>query len=184
MSKYVDGSQQIVPAANQRGTICWHSSLTQLVPVSSVPPESPNAALLPHQAHKKARIVPEPYVCCALSHFCRSLTHALSNSHQPSERQEHFKLPTRMPAAKYAGAGCAAELFCAAYFLGAAPSKCPVKQHSSHRICRQCQSGGRHLSLIREQTGSGCATCDMMRLRKQGGQRGGGRQRISHTVIR
>ena len=96
VSKYVDGLQQIVPAANQLGTICRHSSLTQLVPVSPVPPESPNAALLPHQAHKKARIVPEPYVCCALSHFCRSLTHALSNSHQPSERQEHFKLPTRI----------------------------------------------------------------------------------------
>ena len=56
VSKYVDGSQQIVPAANQLGTICRHSSLTQLVPVSPVPPESPNAALLPHvhQAHKKA----------------------------------------------------------------------------------------------------------------------------------
>ena len=96
VSKNVDGLQQIVPAANQLGTICRHSSLTQLVPVSPVPLKSPSAALLPHQAHKKARIVPEPYVCCALSHLCRSLTHALSNSHQPSERQEHFKLPTRI----------------------------------------------------------------------------------------
>ena len=96
VSKYVDGSQQIVPAANQLGTICRHSSLTQLVPVSPVPPESPNAALLPHQAHKKARIVPEPYVCCALSHFCGSLTHALGSSGQPSDRQEHFKLSTRI----------------------------------------------------------------------------------------
>jgi hypothetical protein len=96
VSKYVDGLQQIVPAANQLETIRRHRALTQLGQVSSVPPESPNAALLPHQAHKKARIVPEPYVCCALSHFCRSLTHALSNSHQPSERQEHFKLPTRI----------------------------------------------------------------------------------------
>ena len=82
VSKYVDGLQQIVPAANQLGTICRHSSLTQLVPVSPVPLKSPSAAspaLLPHQAHKKARIVPEPYVCCALSHFCGSLTHALGS---------------------------------------------------------------------------------------------------------
>ena len=94
VSKYVDGSQQIVPAANQLGTICRHSSLTQLVPVSPVPLKSHNAALLPHQAHKKARIVPEPYVCCALSHFCGSLTHAFSSSGQSSERQEHFQLST------------------------------------------------------------------------------------------
>ena len=96
VSKYVDGLQQIVPAANQLETIRRHRALTQLGQISSVPPESPNSALLPHQAHKKARIVPEPYVCCALSHFCRSLTHALSNSHQPSKRQEYFKLPTRI----------------------------------------------------------------------------------------
>ena len=96
VSKYVDGLQQIVPAANQLGTIYRHSSLTQLVPVSPAPLESPNAAVPLHQAHKKARIVPESYVCCALSHFCRSLTQALSNSHQPSERQEHFKLSTRI----------------------------------------------------------------------------------------
>ena len=57
VSKYVDGLQQIVPAANQLGTIYRHSSLTQLVPVSPAPLESPNAAVLLHQANKKARIV-------------------------------------------------------------------------------------------------------------------------------
>ena len=47
VSKYDDGLQQIVPAANQFETIHRHCALTQLVPVSPVPLESPNAALLP-----------------------------------------------------------------------------------------------------------------------------------------
>ena len=73
MSKYVDVLQQIVPAANQLGTICRHSSLTQLVPVSPVPLESPSAALVPHQAHKKARIGQES-LFVALSHTFAALS--------------------------------------------------------------------------------------------------------------
>ena len=48
VSKYVVGLQQIVPAANQPETIRRHRALTQLDQVSSVPPESPNAVVLPH----------------------------------------------------------------------------------------------------------------------------------------
>jgi hypothetical protein len=52
VSKYVDGLQQIVPAANQLETIRRHRALTQLGQVSSVPPESPNSAVLPHSVHQ------------------------------------------------------------------------------------------------------------------------------------
>ena len=40
--------------------------------------------------------------------------------------------PLACPLLNYAGADCAAKLFCAAYFLGAAPSECPVGQHTAH----------------------------------------------------
>ena len=73
VSKYVDGLQQIVPTANQLGTICRRSSLMQLVPVSPVPLESPSAALMPHRAHKKARIGPES-LFVALSHTFAALS--------------------------------------------------------------------------------------------------------------
>ena len=66
VSKYVDGLQQIVSAANQLETMGRHRALTQLGQVSSMPPESPNSALLPHLVHHKARTVPESYV--ALDH--------------------------------------------------------------------------------------------------------------------
>ena len=52
VSKYVDGLQQIVPAANQLETIRRHRALTQLGQVSPVPPESPNSAVLPHSVHQ------------------------------------------------------------------------------------------------------------------------------------
>ena len=52
VSKYDDRLQQIVPAANQLETICRHRALTQLGQVSSVPPESPNSAVLPHSVHQ------------------------------------------------------------------------------------------------------------------------------------
>ena len=51
VSKYVDGLQQIVPAANQLETIHRHRALTQLGQVSPVPPESPNSVVLPHSVH-------------------------------------------------------------------------------------------------------------------------------------
>ena len=51
VSKYVDGLQQIVPAANQLETIRRHRALTQLGQVSPVPPESPNSVVLPHSVH-------------------------------------------------------------------------------------------------------------------------------------
>ena len=47
VSKYDDRLQQIVPAANQLETIRRHRALMQLVRVSPVPVESPNAAVLP-----------------------------------------------------------------------------------------------------------------------------------------
>ena len=47
LSKYVDGLQQTVPAANQLETIRRHRAPMQLVRVSPVPVESPNAAVLP-----------------------------------------------------------------------------------------------------------------------------------------
>ena len=100
MSKYVDGLQQIVPAANQLGTICRHSSLTQLVPVSPVPLESPNAALLPHQAHKKARIGPES-LFVALSH---TYTRSAALSSQANARDISNYLRT-LPAALLIPAG-------------------------------------------------------------------------------
>ena len=73
VSKYVDGLQQIVSAANQLWTICRHSSLTQLGQVSPVPLESPNAALMPHQVHKKVRIGPKS-LFLALSHMFAALS--------------------------------------------------------------------------------------------------------------
>lgn len=83
MSKYDDRLQQIVPAANQLETIRRHRALTQLVRVSPVPLESPNAAVLLCCLHQKARIVPESCACCALSLSLvwRSDTHALSSPH-------------------------------------------------------------------------------------------------------
>ena len=48
VSKCDDRLQQIVPAANQLETIRRHRVLMQLVRVSPVPVESPNAAVLPH----------------------------------------------------------------------------------------------------------------------------------------
>ena len=47
VSKYDDRLQQIVSAANQLETTHRHRALTQLVRVSPVPLESPNAAVLP-----------------------------------------------------------------------------------------------------------------------------------------
>ena len=125
MSKYVDGLQQIVPAANQLETICRHSS-----PGLTVPLESPNVALLPHQAHKKARICPES-LFVALSYFCGSLTHALmiSSSHQRSERQKHLQLSTRI-------ARCSANAGRASYYARptpwAAPSKLFLRRSTTH----------------------------------------------------
>ena len=155
VSKYVDGLQQIVPAAKQLETVRRHRALTQLVQASPVPLESPNAVVLPHQAHKKARIVPEPYVCCALSHFNLPLSHSRSQQLSPAKRTPRTfqTIYTHCPLLLTPARWCAAKLFCAAYFLGAAPSKSPVTQYSSHRTCSQCQSGGRYVSLIREQTG-------------------------------
>ena len=58
MSKYDDRLQQIVPAANQLETIHRHRALTQLVRVSPVPLESPNAAVLPPpESQNRTRIV-------------------------------------------------------------------------------------------------------------------------------
>ena len=105
VSKYVDGLQQIVPAANQLGTICGDSSLTQLVPVSPVLLEIPSAALKPHQAHKKARIGPES-LFVALSHIFAALTHVFSSCDQPSERQEIFQLSTRIARCSANTRGC------------------------------------------------------------------------------
>ena len=51
VSKYVDGLQQTVPAANQLETICRHCALTQLGQASPVPPESPNFVVLPHSVY-------------------------------------------------------------------------------------------------------------------------------------
>ena len=51
VSKYVEGLQQIVPAANQLETIRRHRALTQLGQVPPVPPESPNSIVLPHSVH-------------------------------------------------------------------------------------------------------------------------------------
>ena len=127
VSKYVDGSQQIVPAANQLGTICRHSSLTQLdelVPDSPVPPESPNAALLPHQAHKKAKMSQNHmFAERSLTFAAHSLTLSATLTSQANARNIS-NYPLALPAAKLCRRGdCAAKLFCAAYFLGAAPSK-------------------------------------------------------------
>ena len=143
VSKYVDRLQQIVPAsmpaADQPDISrcrCRHISLTQLVPVSPVPLESPNVALLPHQAHRKARIVPESmFVARALTFTALSLTLSATPNLSPAKRTDAknisncIKLPTCIARPGY----CAAKLFCAAYFLGATPSKSPVKQHSSHQ---------------------------------------------------
>ena len=91
VSKYDDRLQQIVPAANQLETIRRHRALTQLVRVSPVPLESPNAAVMPPpESHNRTRIV---CLLCALSLIWRSDTHALSSPHcAPS----HFKLPNRI----------------------------------------------------------------------------------------
>ena len=78
VSKYDDRLQQIVPAANQLETIRRHRALTQLVRVSPVPLESPNAAVLLCCLHQKARIVPESCACCALSLSFGALTLTLS----------------------------------------------------------------------------------------------------------
>ena len=78
VSKYDDRLQQIVPAANQLETIRRHRALTQLVRLSPVPLESPNAAVLLCCLHQKARIVPESCACCALSLSFGALTLTLS----------------------------------------------------------------------------------------------------------
>ena len=83
VSKYVDGLQQIVPAAKQLETVRRHRALTQLVQASPVPLESPNVVVLPQtlsRATRKAIIVPELCVCCtrALALIWRSVTHALA----------------------------------------------------------------------------------------------------------
>ena len=62
VSKYVDGLQQIVPAANQLETIRRHRALMQLGQVSPVPSESLKSAVLSHLLHHQARTVPESYV--------------------------------------------------------------------------------------------------------------------------
>ena len=87
VSKYVDGLQQIVPAANQLGTICRHSSLTQLVLVSLAPLKSSNAAWVPHQAHKKARIGPESlFVALSLTLAALSFTRSAALANQASAK--------------------------------------------------------------------------------------------------
>ena len=136
-----------MPAANQLGQICRHvhSSLTQLVPVSPVPLESLSADSMSHQAHEKARIV----VWCALLHVCGSLTHAFSQWNA----MNILNYLRALPAALLMPAGW--QVILRGLLSGAAPRKSPVKQHSSHRTYNQFRSGGRYLSLICEQTGSG-----------------------------
>ena len=67
---------------------------------------------------------------------------------------------------------------------GSTQQAIPAKEHNSHRNSLNVgQAAGTFRSSV-SRRGRVAPTCDMMRLRKQGGQRGGGRQRIAHTVIR